>query len=262
LLQPILGQRLEIHGFLGKTRKISSNLYFTPLYNFLRGKRFEIQIVSHRDVSEHAHKLLKDIRPHSAVFTSGTLRRKRRVKESKLSRLSTNPMPLCDENFHNENLKIEASWEDVELELDNIRCLSDFPEDIIVSEDSRFTAEQRHLQIRFDEGLQQRLMFRDTMLREVRSQMSDFQEVETPILFKSTPEGAREFLVPTRRPGYAYALPQSPQQYKQILMASGIFRYFQIAKCFRDEDLRADRQPEFTQVSAKFLNILVILTLP
>lgn len=138
-----------------------------------------------------------------------------------------------------------------ELTLDAVHLLNPFPKDTIISDGALFPPKARHLQLRFDKVLQDRLTFRHELTMEAKEhfRQAGFLHVETPVLFKSTPEGAREFLVPTRRPGYAYALPQSPQQYKQILMASGVRNYFQFARCFRDEDLRADRQPEFTQVS-------------
>lgn len=123
-------------------------------------------------------------------------------------------------------------------------------------EDVKFPPEQRHLQIRTSSDLRDALRLRSRASSLIRQSLfkAGFDEIETPLLFKSSREGAREFIVPTREHGMMYALPQSPQQYKQILIASGIARYFQFAKCFRDEDLRADRQPEFTQVCMLLLD--------
>ncbi len=139
---------------------------------------------------------------------------------------------------------------DRELAVQNVRVLNEISNDIIIKQDTVFGPEHRHLQLRTDSTLRNNILRRAQINYRARQRLNEmaFTEIETPILFKSTPEGAREFLVPTRQKGLAYALPQSPQQYKQILMASGVTRYFQFARCFRDEDLRADRQPEFTQV--------------
>ena len=151
----------------------------------------------------------------------------------------------------NENLKTG----DIEVFATELRVLSEaqtppFPIESGIQTKEELRLKYRYLDLRRPD-LQRNLMMRSKVMGVIRAFLQDegFLEIETPILQKSTPEGARDYLVPSRvHPGSFYALPQSPQLFKQLLMCSGYDRYFQLAKCFRDEDLRADRQPEFTQV--------------
>ncbi|MBO5369169.1 MAG: aspartate--tRNA ligase [Clostridia bacterium] len=156
-----------------------------------------------------------------------------------------------DEAVVNKNMKTG----DIEIIAKELRILSAAKTPPFYIVENSDVKEELRLQYRYLDlrrpDMQRRMLLRSQVAKIVRDYYEEngFIEIETPILVKSTPEGARDYLVPSRvRNGCFYALPQSPQQYKQLLMLSGMDRYFQIAKCFRDEDLRADRQPEFTQI--------------
>jgi aspartyl-tRNA synthetase len=225
-----LGEDDIVLGLLTRITSMSENLCFAGVD--IGVTKMEVQVVCRgTELCEQ----LRSIRLHSAVSFKGKLVQK--------------PTPGGAQRQEPHEAKKSLSYHQVEVMVTEILCLNSVAPDMHISKDHNYPPKSRHLQIRFDDDLKRRLQFRSKVAAYIRRQLGrNFTEIETPILFKSTPEGAREFLVPTRKPGYAYALPQSPQQYKQILMATGIKRYFQFAKCFRDEDLRADRQPEFTQV--------------
>ena len=153
----------------------------------------------------------------------------------------------------------ELATGEIEIKVLELRILSEaltppFPIEEGIQTKDELRLKYRYLDLRRPD-LQEKIMFRSKVAKSVRDFMYEegFIEIETPMLCKSTPEGARDYLVPSRiHQGSFYALPQSPQIYKQLLMCSGFDRYFQIVKCFRDEDLRADRQPEFTQIDMEF----------
>ncbi|KAK4152245.1 tRNA synthetases class II-domain-containing protein [Chaetomidium leptoderma] len=247
------GQTVTVHGFLARKRVKHAKLVFADI-QIDNGPAIQItSSFEELDGPGHAaNQALRGVPLYSPVSVTGTV-----------ARLHSNTQPaetppkadgVGRETHPPDGSSKPGSFPGqvfrIDLDLENIQPLNVFPKDIIVSKGVQFPPSARHLQIRFSDPLRTRLLVRPQIAFQLRKSLNDlaFTEVETPVLFKSTPEGAREFLVPTRRPGLAYALPQSPQQYKQMLMASGIRGYYQFARCFRDEDLRADRQPEFTQL--------------
>ncbi|KAK5745297.1 aspartate--tRNA ligase msd1 [Elasticomyces elasticus] len=236
-----IDKQVTLHGYLGARRIANKGLTFAELRDMSLGSVVQVVSTSTKDADSISlpHRLLQDLAQHTPVVVQGTVKGRQAPKAGGASK-------GVDQSSGKSTVITN-----LEIKLENLVPLNTFPQDLIVTEDTAFGPELRHLQIKHDKRIRDALHFRSKAARFIRDHLADehgFEEFETPLLFKSTPEGAREFLVPTRSAGLAYALPQSPQQYKQILMASGISRYMQIARCFRDEDLRADRQPEFTQV--------------
>lgn len=227
----LIGKQVTLNGWIdGAPRKISKGLVFAKFRDF-NGEY--TQIVSK---SEDLSRILRTLKPEDSLSVTGTINLKAQKKKN-LANL--------------DGIQQEETWE---LNVNSFQILNNSNEkasqlDSLKDTPNQYPPEYRYLQLRLP-YYQQALKMRAKAARVARSVLDsmNFTEIETPLLFKSTPEGAKEFLVPTRKHGHFYALPQSPQQYKQLLMASGFKGYYQIAKCFRDEDLRADRQPEFTQI--------------
>jgi aspartyl-tRNA synthetase len=225
------GDEVELLGYLSTRRDVNKKLAFTMLRN--KEQTCCIQLISSSNTEgaeAEAHAQIRSLREWTPVVVRGLLK---------------NREPAQHDTFLGMKLINHR-----EVALQHVQPLNDIPNDLIIKEGTVFGPSQRHLQLRTDGQLRKNLVLRAKATQKARIHFAElgWKEIETPILFKSTPEGAREFLVPTRQAGMAYALPQSPQQYKQILMASGVVKYYQFARCFRDEDLRADRQPEFTQL--------------
>ncbi len=221
------GQDVIVNGWIN-TRRDLGGIYFLDV----RDRYGMIQVRVGTELPDELRERVRKMTPEDVVAVKGTL--------------SLRPADAVNPKMVTGTLEILA--EDVEL----LNKAKTPPFEIIRretgSEDLRL--KYRYLDLR-TRTLQENMILRHHAARAVRHFMNheDFIEIETPVLMKSTPEGARDFLVPSRlHKGHFYALPQSPQTYKQLLMVSGFDKYYQIVKCFRDEDLRADRQPEFTQI--------------
>ena len=221
-----IGEEVTLSGWVSCIRDLGGILFVE-----LRDRSGFFQIVANPQINPQIHKVLERVRSEYVITVSGKV--SKRPEETYNEKYPTGQVEMYPD-------KIEV--------LSESKVLPFVLDDNNVSEDIRL--KYRYLDLR-REPMLSKLVLRHNIVQAIRGYMNglDFLEVETPILIKTTPEGARDYLVPSRvQEGKFYALPQSPQIFKQLLMVGGIERYYQIAKCFRDEDLRADRQPEFTQV--------------
>ncbi len=221
-----IGENITISGWVSCVRDLGGIIFVE-----LRDRTGFFQLVADPQINPAIHEIFSKLKTESVISIKGNVTK--RPEETYNDKLPTG--------------EVESYPTDVKV-LSEAKTLPFVLDDENVSEDIRL--KYRYLDIRRVPMLNN-LMLRHKIVTAVRNYLNsqDFMEVETPILIKTTPEGARDYLVPSRvQEGKFYALPQSPQIFKQLLMVGGVERYYQIAKCFRDEDLRADRQPEFTQI--------------
>ena len=222
-----VSQVVELAGWVHR-RRDHGNLIFIDL----RDRSGIVQVVFSPDHSQYAHIEAEMLRNEWVIKIKG----------------SVSLRPRGTENSNLPSGEVEVYADDLSILNESLTPPFYINEDSEVDETLRL--KYRYLDLR-RENMKNALITRHKVVKHIRDFLDeeDFLEIETPILIKSTPEGARDHVVPSRLyPGRFYALPQSPQQLKQILMVSGVEKYFQIARCFRDEDSRADRQPEFTQL--------------